>query len=68
MSLNPVTGEISEKGVYVEQKITSVAVPDVNVWKSSDNNAVYTMSIIRPKFKKKSIKKKKVPSDVHQKL
>ena len=28
-SLNPVTGEVPEKGMYVEQ-ITSVAVPDVN--------------------------------------
>lgn len=30
MSLNLVTGEVPEKGMCVEQKINSVAVPDVN--------------------------------------
>lgn len=30
MSLNLVTGEVPEKGMRVEQKINSVAVPDAN--------------------------------------
>lgn len=51
-SLNPVTGEVPEEGVYVEQNNTTVAVPDVNdkVWKSSGSNAEYTISVIRPNF------------------